>query len=119
MTVEMYEIAGHWWRKDVLLTAEKLTKHFPSDYNIVLIDSLETFPSDAPSAAVSKVPATDKIHITPTLFASKSGGIIVGMAYRPAPTPLIRLARSISHQEWRATEGNGGLLEQGYRHFRV
>ncbi|KIJ54442.1 hypothetical protein M422DRAFT_24390, partial [Sphaerobolus stellatus SS14] len=41
------------------------------------------------------------------------------MAYRPAPTPLIRLARSVSRREWRATEGNGGLLEQGYRQFRV
>ncbi|KIJ29449.1 hypothetical protein M422DRAFT_269096 [Sphaerobolus stellatus SS14] len=108
-------------------TAEKLTKHFPSDYNIVLVNSLETFPSSAPSATVSTVPttavsiepATDKIHVTPALFASKSGGIIVDMACRSAPTPLIRLARSVSRREWRAPEGNGGLLEQGYRQFRV
>ncbi|KIJ37240.1 hypothetical protein M422DRAFT_33798, partial [Sphaerobolus stellatus SS14] len=108
-------------------TAENLAKHFPSDYNIILVDSLETFPSGAPSAIVSTVPATaispepvtDKMHITPVLLGSKSGGIIVDMAYRLAPTPLIRLARSVSHPEWRATEGIGGLLEQGYRQFRA
>ncbi|KIJ29444.1 hypothetical protein M422DRAFT_188381, partial [Sphaerobolus stellatus SS14] len=53
------------------------------------------------------------------LFASKSGGIIVDMAYRPAPAPLIRLVQSVSCREWRAIEGNGGLLEQGYRQFIV
>ncbi|KIJ49284.1 hypothetical protein M422DRAFT_246375 [Sphaerobolus stellatus SS14] len=76
------------------LTAEKLAKHFPSDYNIV------------PQRTG---------NVTPTSLVSKSGCIIVDMAYRPAPTPLIRLARSVSRPEWRATEGNGGLLEQGYR----
>ncbi|KIJ29481.1 hypothetical protein M422DRAFT_269139 [Sphaerobolus stellatus SS14] len=98
-----------------------------TNYNIVLVNSLETFPSGAPSATVSTVPATavslelatDKIHVTPTLFASKSGGIIVDMAYRPTPTPLIHLVRFVSRREWRATEGNGGLLAQGYHHFRV
>ncbi|KIJ27900.1 hypothetical protein M422DRAFT_270838 [Sphaerobolus stellatus SS14] len=80
-------------------TAEKLAKHFPSDYNIIFVDSLETFPSGAPSAivvpatAISLEPATDKMHITPALLGSKSRGIIVDMAYRLAPTPLIRLAR--------------------------
>ncbi|KIJ39416.1 hypothetical protein M422DRAFT_32678 [Sphaerobolus stellatus SS14] len=108
-------------------TAEKLAKHFPSDYNIILVDSLETSPSGAPSAivptapatAVSLEPATGKIYVIPALLESKSGGIIVDMAYRPAPTPLIRLARSVSRSEWHATEGNGGFWEQGYRQFRA
>ncbi|KIJ39379.1 hypothetical protein M422DRAFT_257695 [Sphaerobolus stellatus SS14] len=91
-TVEMYQVAGAttiYLYNRTRSTAEKLAKHFPSDYNI----NRQRHP----------------------YFTSKSGGIITDMAYRPAPTLLIRVAQSVRRPEWRATEGNGGLLEQGYR----
>ncbi|KIJ39397.1 hypothetical protein M422DRAFT_257714 [Sphaerobolus stellatus SS14] len=117
-TVEMYQVAGAttiYLYNRTRSTAEKLAKHFPSDYNIV--PQRYSLCYCVHSSCNCGFPRTG--NVTPTLLASKSGGIIVDMAYRPAPTPLIRLTRSVSRPEWRATEGNGGLLEQGYRQFRV
>ncbi|KAH8109485.1 Pentafunctional AroM protein [Phellopilus nigrolimitatus] len=101
--------------------AEALLAAFQG-YNISLIDSLETFPGDAPSVIVSTVPGaattTDGqaagLHLTPALF--KAGkGVVVDMAYKPAETPLLSLAAA--EEGWRGVRGVDVLLEQGFAQF--
>jgi len=107
-------------------TAVALAKHFPQDYNIIVLDAVDNFPNGAPTAIVSTIPATaasseaseGKIHLTSALLGAQ-GGVVVDMAYRPSPTPLLQLVRSINDVNWRSVEGIGVLLEQGYRQFEA
>jgi pentafunctional AROM polypeptide len=105
-------------------SAEQLVAVFPADYNIIIIDNVDAFPSAAPSVIISTVPASatslvsskNTILLSEKLF-SANGGVVVDMAYRPSPTPLLQLARSIKSSKWQVVEGVGVLLEQGYRQF--
>ncbi|GJJ13047.1 hypothetical protein Clacol_007296 [Clathrus columnatus] len=106
-------------------SAEALVSQFPKDYNIVILDSLDSFPhglpsliiSTVPSSATSLTPEPGKIYLHAGLLGAKSGGIIVDMAYRPRSTPLIALARGLNGNNWRIVEGIDILLEQGFEQF--
>jgi len=108
-------------------SAATLVEHFPADFDIHILDSLERFPNNAPpTVIVSTVPASattiskdvkDAIHLPSTLFASSSG-VVIDMAYKPSATPLLKLARS-TNSSWTAVTGLSILLEQGYRQFEI
>ncbi|KAF8901182.1 Shikimate dehydrogenase [Gymnopilus junonius] len=85
-----------------------------------------------PNVIVSTVPSsattTDEIEIelgskgillSKNLFEYHVGpAVVVDMAYRPAETPLIRLAKEVE-RHWAVVPGLEVLLEQGYEQFRL
>lgn len=105
-------------------SAEDLVSQFPKEYNIVILDSLYSFPhglptiiiSTVPSSATSLTPEEGKIYLNADLLGA-NGGVIVDMAYRPRLTPLITLAQGPKSKDWRIVQGIDVLLEQGFAQF--
>ncbi|KAM5534930.1 hypothetical protein V8D89_011390 [Ganoderma adspersum] len=107
-------------------SARTLLDAFP-DTNVKLVAALGTWPDGgpAPTVIVSTVPAsatsvdpsaTEAILLPKSLFASPTGGVVIDMAYKPAETPLLVLARNTG-SKWRRVKGVEVLLEQGYHQF--
>jgi len=108
-------------------SAHALAEAFP-DYGIFVVDSLDKFPGTPPSIIVSTVPAsattstttpgTDgSIFLPESIFAAQTGGVVIDMAYKPAETPLLSLAKSLTN--WVTIPGLTILLEQGYHQFEA
>jgi pentafunctional AROM polypeptide len=107
--------------------AEQLVGVVPGA-NVQVIDALGTWPADAPSVIIGTVPASattldadsgDALVLPSSLF-SPEGGVVVDMAYRPAETPLLKLARATrSSEAWHTVQGLEVLLEQGYAQFSL
>jgi pentafunctional AROM polypeptide len=115
--------------------AEALRRVF-SDVNVVVLDwpegaSTSAWPDGggAPSIIISTVPASSTTTTTagdesgklviPRGFFDAERGVVVDMAYKPAETPLLQLARSIPGGRWQAVQGLDVLLEQGYEQFKL
>jgi len=110
--------------------AQALTHVFP-DVGLEVLEDLDgRWPDEgaAPSVVVSTVPAgattTDKgisgglVHLPSSLFDRGEGrGVVVDMAYKPAETPLLALARTAGGERWSIVRGVDVLLEQGYVQF--
>ncbi|KAL4244452.1 Pentafunctional AROM polypeptide [Abortiporus biennis] len=107
-------------------SAFSLVKAFP-DINIKVLDKLGVWPegNKAPSVIVSTVPAsattfdptsTNALYLPAELFANPEGGVVVDMAYKPADTPLLRLAAKEA-KGWETVRGVDVLLEQGFEQF--
>ena len=56
--------------------------------------------------------------LTRAIFAAPAGGVVVDMAYKPAETPLLALAKQVGPQ-WQTVRGLDVLLEQGYYQFHL
>jgi len=108
--------------------AIKVAQSFPSDWNIQVVTSLESFPHGDPLVIVSTVPAegtssaaapnkTAGLHIPESVLARPLGGIVIDMAYKPKRTPLIRLAEG--RPNWVAQPGIEVLLAQGFEQFKL
>ncbi|KAG8905733.1 3-dehydroquinate dehydratase (3-dehydroquinase) [Tulasnella sp. 403] len=110
-------------------TAKKLAASFPEDYNIHVVDSLECIPPDVetPSVIIGTVPAEgtsvtrdeSKVYLPPTLFTRVPSGVVIDLAYKPADTPLLTLAKETAPETWARVQGVQVLLEQGYRQFEL
>ncbi|TBU57260.1 Pentafunctional AroM protein [Dichomitus squalens] len=109
-------------------SAHALVNAFP-DVNIKFIAALGAWPDNgpAPTVIVSTVPASatsldssnsDAILLTKSLFSAPTGGVVIDMAYKPAETPLLVLARNTGAQ-WRRVKGVEVLLEQGYHQLHL
>ena len=114
-------------------SAEELVQAFP-DAHVEVLDTLDvtSIQGPPPSIIVSTVPASatttekgvaaaDALFLPPTLF-SADAGVVVDMAYRPAETPLLRLAKAASaspDRKWSSVMGIEVLLEQGYNQFEL
>ena len=107
-------------------SAQTLIDAFP-DANVKLVAALGTWPEGepAPTVIVSTVPAsatsvdpsaTEAILLPKSLFAAPTGGVVIDMAYKPAETPLLMLAKNTG-SKWRRVKGVEVLLEQGYHQF--
>jgi pentafunctional AROM polypeptide len=92
-----------------------------------LLDTLDvtSVQGPPPSVIVSTVPASatttekgvkDSLFLPSSLF-SADAGVVVDMAYRPAETPLLRLAKA--GRKWSSVMGIEVLLEQGYKQFEL
>ncbi|KAH0828650.1 hypothetical protein J3R83DRAFT_3012 [Lanmaoa asiatica] len=90
------------------------------------IEPLGVWPSTPPCVIVSTVPAeatttsstpSTAIQLPTTLFTA-STGVVVDMAYKPAETPLLRLAAETA-TGWARVRGVEVLLEQGYVQFEM
>ena len=109
--------------------AEELARAFP-EAHIKVVERLGDWPGNygPPNIIVSTVPAaatttdakeTDRILLSEKIFGYREGvGVIVDMAYRPAETPLLKLAKE-SGGRWALVPGLEVLLLQGYEQFRL
>jgi len=110
--------------------AEELASAFP-EARIKVVEQLGNWPSNSgpPNIIVSTVPAaatttnekekTGLILLSEKIFAYREGlGVVVDMAYRPAETPLLKLAKEAGGR-WVLVPGLEILLQQGYEQFRL
>lgn len=108
--------------------AQVLVEAFP-DAPVKLIETLDVWPAEgpAPTVIVSTVPAsattTDSTNpgavlLPLALFDATVNGVVVDMAYKPAETPLLALAKSAA-PNWARVMGVEVLLEQGYAQFET
>lgn len=108
--------------------AQALVDAFPNA-PVKLIETLDVWPAEgpAPTVIVSTVPAnatttddtsTGAVLLPLALFNSTANGVVVDMAYKPAETPLLKLAKSAA-PTWARVMGVEVLLEQGYVQFET
>ena len=110
-------------------SAEELVHAIP-DARVELLDTLDVTSAQVrgppPSVIVSTVPASatttegnvpDALFLPSSLF-SADAGVVVDMAYKPAETPLLKLAKTATGK-WHSVMGIEVLLEQGYRQFEL
>ena len=109
--------------------AEDLARAFP-EAHIKVVEQLGQWPSNSrpPSIIVSTVPAaatttnekeTNLIFLSEKIFGYREGlGVVIDMAYRPAETPLLKLAKKAGGQ-WTLVPGLEVLLQQGYEQFQL
>jgi len=108
--------------------AQALVDAFPNS-PVQLIETLNAWPAEgpAPTVIVSTVPAnatttgdpsTGAVLLPLALFDSSANGVVVDMAYKPAETPLLSLAKSAA-PTWARVMGVEVLLEQGYVQFET
>lgn len=106
--------------------AQELASAFP-DARIQVLDQLDIFPSAPPNVIVGTIPASattlekgtlGATFLTADLYQYRDGpAVVVDMAYKPAETPLLRLASVASN--WKTVPGLEVLLEQGYEQFEL
>jgi pentafunctional AROM polypeptide len=108
--------------------AQILADAFPHAH-VELLDSLGEWPNGVvpPNVIVSTVPSNatttsdspDSLHLSPNLFLYKDGpAVVIDMAYKPAVTPLLALAKDAG-DNWESVQGLDVLLEQGYVQFNL
>ena len=109
--------------------AEELARAFP-DARIKVVEQLGHWPGNTgpPNVIVSTVSAaatttnekeTGSILLSENIFAYREGsGVVVDMAYRPAETPLLKVAKAAGGQ-WALVPGLDVLLQQGYEQFHL
>lgn len=106
-------------------SAQAMVDAFP-DAKIELVESLGSWSGTPPTIIVSTVPAvattterdvTGSVYLPESIFEAYSG-IVVDMAYKPAETPLLTLAKAAG-KGWESVRGVEVLLEQGYCQFEL
>lgn len=111
--------------------AQALADDFP-EVGVQLVDDLDSWTVERPSPSIiiSTVPASatttndskqDAVFLPRGLFHGSyapEDGIVVDMAYKPAETPLLALAKATG-KNWVTVPGLEVLLEQGYFQFEL
>ena len=106
-------------------SAQALVDAFP-DARIELVEGLGSWTGPPPTIVISTVPAqattteqdvTGSVYLPESIFEAHSG-IVVDMAYKPAETPLLSLAKTVG-KGWQSVRGVEVLLEQGYCQFEL
>ncbi|TFK37120.1 Shikimate dehydrogenase [Crucibulum laeve] len=107
--------------------AEKLAAAFP-DARIQVLNEITQWPNGSvpPSVIISTVPASatttnseqsNAMLLSNNLYDYRDGpAVVVDMAYKPAETPLLKLAKTAG-DNWATVPGLEVLLEQGYVQF--
>ncbi|KAF8625672.1 hypothetical protein AX15_005251 [Amanita polypyramis BW_CC] len=110
------------------VNALELAKTMPSA-PITVLDSVAQWPVGLPppNVIVGTIPAQATtlskdergLLLTPKLYEYREGpAVVVDMAYKPAETPLLKLAKAASGN-WATVPGVEVLLEQGYVQFKL
>jgi len=106
-------------------SAQALVDAFP-DTKIELVENLGSWSGSPPTIVVSTVPAsatateqdvTGSVYLPESIFEAHSG-VVVDMAYKPAETPLLSLAKKVG-KGWQSVKGVEVLLEQAYVQFEL
>jgi pentafunctional AROM polypeptide len=106
--------------------ARSLALAFP-DARIQVLEAIEQWPSGVapPSVIVSTVPSSamtlatenNVLPLSTKLFEYRDGpAVVIDMAYKPAETPLLKLAKEAGGN-WATVPGLDVLLEQGFVQF--
>ena len=106
--------------------ATAIAEAFPN-VPVQVLDELGSLPAGvpAPSVVISTVPADvttitegseGEVFLPSSLLDTSIKGVVVDMAYKPASTPLLELARRVA-PTWATVPGVEVLLEQGYAQF--
>ncbi|EIN05489.1 Pentafunctional AroM protein [Punctularia strigosozonata HHB-11173 SS5] len=99
-----------------------------AETEIGVVDVLGRWSAAAPGVVVGTVPASattldpaarDAEFLPSAIFEREEGGVVIEMAYRPAETPLLALARRQGGERWKTAVGVDVLLEQGYEQFEM
>ena len=107
-----------------------LARVHKQEHGVVLIDELGTWPegsapplviiSTVPASATTTDPGTEHALFLPSsIFATHLQGVVVDMAYKPAETPLLQLAKAVGGEHWSTVPGVEVLLEQGFVQFEL
>ncbi len=106
--------------------AQGVKESFPSEYNIAVIDELNTssIPSP-PSVVISTVPgdsltadkSAEGIFLDSSVVLGAERGVAIDMAYKPHMTALLRLAKGSSG--WKVVPGVEILCLQGFKQFEL
>ncbi|KAI0275856.1 EPSP synthase-domain-containing protein [Russula aff. rugulosa BPL654] len=103
-------------------SAEELVHAIPGAH-VELLDTLDvtSIQGPPPSVIVSTVPASATTTEKGGVAADSLRGVVVDMAYRPAETPLLKLAKTAAAagRKWSSVMGIEVLLEQGYKQFEL
>ncbi|KAJ7678186.1 Shikimate dehydrogenase [Mycena polygramma] len=97
--------------------------------HVEILDNLNEWPNGTvpPNVIVSTVPANatttsdtpDAVQLSSSLFLYRDGpAVVIDMAYKPAETPLLALAKEAG-DNWAPVRGLDVLLEQGYVQFEL
>ncbi|KAG6336226.1 hypothetical protein ID866_2877 [Astraeus odoratus] len=111
--------------------AAAIAEAFPS-IPVHVLKELGDFPADIPrpSVVISTVPADattiteagpgseSRVYLPESILDSSIKGIVLDMAYKPAETPLLALAKRVA-PTWASVRGVEVLLEQGYAQFEL
>ncbi|KAF9653571.1 aromatic amino acid family biosynthesis-like protein [Thelephora ganbajun] len=106
-------------------SAQALVDAFP-DAKVELVENLGNWSGPSPTIVVSTVPAqatsieqnvAESMYLPESVFEAHSG-VVVDMAYKPAETPLLTLAKTVG-KGWQCVKGVEVLLEQGYVQFEL
>ena len=109
--------------------AEELARAFP-EARIKVVEQLGHWPTNPgpPNIIISTVPAAatttnaneaNLIFLSEKIFVYSEGlGVVIDMAYRPAETPLLKLAKEAGGR-WALVPGLEVLLRQGYEQFQL
>ncbi|SMR45762.1 unnamed protein product [Zymoseptoria tritici ST99CH_1E4] len=122
------ELAEHYNR---LIKANGIAELSPADAATTTVSALESFESSwpknmrHPAMIVSCIP-TQTTDGTPTNFTlpqdwlkSRTGGVVVELAYMPIVTPLVRQIQRESRKGWILMDGLDMLPEQAFAQFEL
>ena len=102
---------------------QELVSTFPEEYDLkplITISEAQSIPNDAlPTIAIDTIPADKPIDpgmqaALEYIFSQAKGGILLEMAYKPAVTPLMQLAKG-----WKTIPGLEVLAGQAYYQFKA
>lgn len=109
-------------------TAQAVVDAFPHS-QIEILDEVDKWSGPSPSVIISTVPAyvtarpsdadvTQKLVLPEKLFEYSEGrAVVIDMAYKPAETPLLKLAKEKAGKNWERVPGVSILLLQAYVQF--
>ncbi|WVQ70151.1 pentafunctional AROM polypeptide [Kwoniella botswanensis] len=109
-----------------LENALKVKDSFPSNYNIVVVDSFDKVVN--PSVIISTVPGTslvlpssndEGIKLPESLLGNGNGGVVIDLAYKPYRTALLELAEIAGKGRWKTVPGVEILVLQGLVQFQL
>ena len=80
---------------------------------------LNVIVSTIPASSIVTADDVDGGLYVPSTVFGDAGGVVVDMAYRPAQTPLLKLAEKTAGANWKTVPGLEVLLEQGYAQFEL
>lgn len=114
---------------DAVQPQDNATDNAKYQYTIHVISSIDdAWPAgySLPTMIVCSVPAqtpdgetATNFTLPPAWIQSRSGGVVVELAYRPLVTPLVRQVRAESHRGWIIMHGLDMLPEQAFAQFEL
>ena len=99
---------------------QALIDSFPEEYNLKALTASNTYlPTPPPKIAIGTIPADKPIEndmraMLERTFRSAEGGVLLEMAYKPAVTELMQLAKG-----WKTIPGLEVLAGQGFYQFEA